>query len=359
MIIAGVELKTDCIHFRGDVPCKPHKKHGVHCSDCTHYKQREGRILIIKLGATGDVIRTSVLLSPLKEKYPNHEIWWLTYSPEVVSEQVDKRLKFTPENLMTIEAVEFDVVINLDKDIFACALMLKVKAKYQFGFTLNNGLPSPVNQLAEGKFLTGVFDDLNQQNMVSYPQEIIELCGFEYTKQEYVLDQPGPAPISLPADGKRVVGLNTGCGDRWLAREWPLEYWRGLIQTLHQDGYRVLLLGGPAEHDRNVDLERTTNAEYYGTFPLKDFLAVVNLCDVVVTAVTMAMHIAIGLKKHLVLFNNIFNKYEFELYGNGVLLEPDVQCTCFFQHSCTNPDYKCMEHLGVDRVVEAVKQSAV
>ena len=36
--------------------------------------------------------------------------------------------------------------------------------------------------------------------------------------------------------------------------------------------------------------------------------------DLVVTAVTMAMHIALGLGKKLVLFNNIFNPHEFELY---------------------------------------------
>ncbi|NQW30570.1 MAG: glycosyltransferase family 9 protein [Ignavibacteria bacterium] len=354
MKIAGVDLKTDCIHFKGDIPCKPHKLHGVHCSDCSYYEKRAGRILIIKLGAAGDVIRTSVLLSPLQERYPNHEIWWLTHTPEVVSTQVHKRLKFNAENALTVQGVEFDVAINLDKDTFACALMQTVNARNKFGFTLQDGLPAPVNELAEKKFLTGVFDDINQSNTVSYPQEIIELCGFEYKNQPYVMDAPGAPPITLANDGKLVVGLNTGCGDRWLAREWPLDYWKGLIQKLHENGYRVLLLGGPAEHERNVDLEKNTSAEYYGTFPLKDFLAVVNLCDVVVTAVTMAMHIAIGLKKRLVLFNNIFNKHEFELYGYGTILEPDVQCTCFFQHACTNPNYSCMEHLSVDAVFEAV-----
>ena len=34
-------------------------------------------------------------------------------------------------------------------------------------------------------------------------------------------------------------------------------------------------------------------------------------CDVVVSQVTMAMHIAIGLGKRLILMNNIFNRNEF------------------------------------------------
>ena len=40
----------------------------------------------------------------------------------------------------------------------------------------------------------------------------------------------------------------------------------------------------------------------------------------------MALHIAIGLSKHVVLLNNIFNKNEFHLYGKGKIIEPAVNC---------------------------------
>jgi len=47
-------VRTDCRHFRGSVPCRPHKLHGVHCSDpsgapCPHYAPVTAQILIIKL----------------------------------------------------------------------------------------------------------------------------------------------------------------------------------------------------------------------------------------------------------------------------------------------------------------------
>ena len=67
----------------------------------------------------------------------------------------------------------------------------------------------------------------------------------------------------------------------------------------------------------------------------------------------MAMHITIGLGKKIVLFNNIFNRNEFELYDQGMILEPDMPCQCFYQATCTNPEYRCMDHLPVRRVVEA------
>jgi heptosyltransferase-2 len=283
------------LHFRGDVPCSPHKQHGVHCDGCTYYRQRTGRILIIKLGATGDVIRTSVLLQPLRDRYPDHEIWWLTLTPEVVPSSVHRRLKFTPENLLLIYAVQFNVVINLDKDPHACALMAGVQAQERYGFTLADGVPAPANALAEHKFVTGLFDDASQANTLSYPQEVLELCGFEWNGQEYELDPPGPSPLTIPP-ASLVVGLNTGCGDRWVSREWPLEYWVRLIGLLKGAGAGVVLLGGPSEHERNVLLRERTGALYEGTYPLMEFAAMINACDVVVSAVTMAMHMAIALR---------------------------------------------------------------
>lgn len=354
--LSSQSLRADCIHARGDIPCKPHKHHGVHCDDCSHYRQRKGRVLIIKLGATGDVIRTTVILQPLREKYPDHEIWWLTLSPEVVPSSVEKRLRYSPENVLTIQQVPFDVVINLDKDLHACALMSTISAPQTYGFTLVDGLPSPVNALAQHKFITGIFDDVNKANTVSYPQEIIELCGLTYSGQEYVMDAPGPSPLTIPDGTGLVVGLNTGCGDRWIAREWPIDSWISLIEMLKGAGHRVVLLGGPAEHERNVMLQQRTGATYEGTFPLGVFPAIVNACDVVVTAVTMALHVAIALKKRVVLMNNIFNKHEFELYGRGVLIEPEKTCTCFFQHDCTNPEYRCMNHLRPETIFAAVVQ---
>lgn len=356
MQVDGELFRPDCLHARGDIPCKPHKQHGVHCDGCTHYVRRDGRILIIKLGAAGDVIRTSVILEPLTAKYPHHEVWWLTYTPELVPSVVHRVLKPTAENLVLLQQLSFEIVMNLDKDIQACALMNSIQAGERYGFVLRGGLPAPANHLAEPKYRTGVFDDVNKANTVSYPEEITLMCNLPYTRQDYMMDAPGPSPVSLPEGSGAVIGLNTGCGDRWIAREWPLEYWVQLITALQERGYRVVLLGGPSEHSRNVMLGEQTGATYQGTHSLRNFIAVMNTCDVVVTAVTMAMHIAIGLKKRLVLMNNIFNKHEFELYDRGVLIEPDKACTCFFQHDCTNPSYRCMDHLQPSTVLTAVEE---
>ena len=62
------------------------------------------RILIIKLGALGDVIRTTPLLHKLNEANPRPEIWWLTLVPEILPKSIDRILTFTPQDIATIRA---------------------------------------------------------------------------------------------------------------------------------------------------------------------------------------------------------------------------------------------------------------
>ena len=354
-------VRTDCIHFRGDRPCSPHKKHGQYCPSCTFYTKREGIILVIKLGAIGDVIRTTPLLHRLKAEYPNHAIWWVTHTPEILPDTyIDKKLTFDYAAGVLLTATSFDLVINLDKDAEACALTSQLVAKEKYGFTLKDGFPAPVNSLAEQKFLTGIFDDLNKANTFSYVEEIFQICGWQFRQEEYILPTPSVPPVELPVRaGKPVIGLNTGCGERWVSRLWAAEHWEELIYLLQEKGFEPVLLGGEQEDDLNTRLAHKTGACYYGSVPLPHFIRLVEACDVVVSAVTMAMHIAIGLKKQLILFVNIFNPNEFELYGRGTILTPQIDCQCFFSPTCHSPKGSCMDTLSAKVVLEAVENSVM
>ena len=85
---------SDCLHFKGDLPCAPHKENGYHCKNCPAYEQISKRILIIKLGAIGDVIRTTPLISTYKKRYPNCKITWLTMTPAILpAGKIDEILK--------------------------------------------------------------------------------------------------------------------------------------------------------------------------------------------------------------------------------------------------------------------------
>ena len=347
-------IKTDCRFYKGDIPCKPHKEFGVHCEDCTYYKQISLNILIIKLGAIGDVIRTTPLLRKLKEEYPDANIYWLTYTPEILSSEcVDNILNVNTENIHITKSIRFDWLINLDKDKLAIALAKSIEAERKSGFTMDGfGNAQPIsNEAEEHKWLTGIFNDISRENTKHYVQEIFEICGFNFNNEEYILEVKGDKSNWDIDKTKKVIGLNTGCGGRWTSRLWLDEYWITLAKDLIKNGYEVIFLGGVQEHEKNLMMSKKSGGKYFGHFDLDKFISLVNECDLVVTSVTMAMHIAIGLKKKLVLFNNIFNKNEFYLYNRGIILEPEFECDCYYTPVCPN---NCMQYIDPLKVSKEV-----
>ncbi len=362
--LSGHLVHPDCRHFRGDVPCRPNKTEGYVCEGCPVYASVTQRLLIIKLGAIGDVIRTTPLLRRLRQEYPGCFITWLTLTPAILPQgEVDEILKFDFASALQLQAREFDAVYNLDKEKEACALLNTIQAKAKFGYALRpaDGVAWPVNEQANHKFLTGVFDQLSLANQKPYAQEIFELCGFDFRGEEYVFDTHEDKgydwqTLLPPAGSAPRIGLNTGCGDRWTTRLWSDEKWLRLISLLQQGGYAPVLLGGEAEHARNQRLHQATGASYPGTFPLPQFINLLHQLDGIVTQVTMAMHISIALRKPTILMNNIFNPYEFDLYGRGQLVSPERPCVCFYRGSC-RLGTSCMEELPAEKVFAAVRES--
>lgn len=348
--------KSDCIHYRGDIPCRPHKERNFHCNSCEVYQKVTHRILIIKLGAMGDVIRTTPLVLRYKKLYPNCKITWLTLTPDILPKnEIDEILSFKLESILYIQETTWDIAINLDKEKEAGALFKRVIAKEKFGYTLDQGVIVPYNKLAYHKFETGMFDDVSKANTMSYPEEIFEICGMKYEGEKNLLENHEDKNYhwNLNHD-KKIIGLNTGCGDRWTTRLWSTEKWISLIKLLQQHGYAVLLLGGKQEDERNLELQKNTDAIYLGYFSLQQFINLVYQCDLVVTQVTMAMHITLGLDKKIVLMNNIFNPYEFNVKPeNGKIVAPDKACKCFYRGSCID-GISCMENLSAQKVYDAV-----
>ncbi|MCJ7639063.1 MAG: hypothetical protein MUO70_04150 [Euryarchaeota archaeon] len=72
----------------------------------------------------------------------------------------------------------------------------------------------------------------------------------------------------------------------------------------------------------------------------------------------MALHVAIALERPVILFNNIFHRHEFHLYGRGEILEPGLACQgCYkrrFDSECAVDN--CMKLIHPARVLAAVER---
>lgn len=354
------DIKFDCYHFRGTVPCKPNKLKNVTCPACTEYVAVNKKILIIKLGALGDVIRTTPLLVKLKSLYPDSHFTWLTLSPDILpQDEIEVIYKLDATAYFNISHQEYDIAINLDKEEEACKLLSVVEAIEKYGFTWKDNHIACATPAAEHKFLTGLFDQLSQQNTKSYLEEIFEICHLKFNKEPYLipldaeLNQKWQSAFSKKTS-KKIVGLNSGCGPRWNTRLWPDAYWEKLANLLIKAGHYPVFLGGELEHEKNTRLSELTGAYYPGHFSLKEFIALTANVDLVLTQVSMMMHIATALQKKLVLMNNIFNKNEFELYGRGEIIGPPGECICFYGNTCKKGESSCMHEITPEAVFESI-----
>lgn len=392
------DVKYDCSHFEGHIPCNPNKEFDIQCNNCSHYEQDKSsivhldtkklllqeifnicnfsnqnleeeipkkqihstKILFIKLGAIGDVIRTTPLLEKYKKEYNNCHFSWITHTPEVLpNNEIDTKYKWDALSVNSLSNQEFDIAINLDKDKEACMLLSLVNAKEKFGFLWKDGHINTATDKAEHKLITGLFDHVSKKNTKNYLEEIFEICHFDFSGEEYKinlnqnLSDKWKDKLVTMTDNKTIIGLNTGCGLRWKTRNWPKEYWIELINNLENKGYFCLLMGGPDEDEMNRYYEKETNATYLGTFSLEEFIAITNNTDIIVSPVSMMMHISIALKKQLMLFHNIFNVHEFELYGRGIIIEPTGKCDCYFGNSCKR-EKSCMYDISVRNVLSNI-----
>src|SRR5262245_13454658 len=141
------EIAVDCRFFRGDRPCVWHKQTGVLCT-CEKYDRVEERILIIKLDAMGDVLRSTALLPPLAEVHPKAAITWLTRRESVAlierNPYVSEILELGAEATVHLQARTFDRVINLDASKISAALAAVAKSARKDGYVLDErGIVQP------------------------------------------------------------------------------------------------------------------------------------------------------------------------------------------------------------------------
>jgi len=363
-------LKTDCRHFRSDRPCTPHKLHGVICAtDEQYYDKVERRLLIVKLAAIGDVLRTTSLLPGIHKRWPRSHVTWVT-APGAAplfkgNKLVDRVLTFDGTAPIELAVERFDAILNPDAAADACALAHFARGEQRVGFDLDDrGIARALSPAAERWFEMGIRDDRKKANTLTYQEHMAAILGVEYHREPPILELDaadlGPG-LSLAArhpraPGKLIVGLNTGAGGRWRFKRWTEAGYTELVRRLVREGHQVWLLGGPEEVERNARLAASSGGAVLETGcdnTLREFAGIVDHCDVVVTGDTLAMHVAIARRKRVVVLFGPTSLNEIEVFGRGERIAPDLDCLVCYKSDC---DFvpNCMESISPDTVHAAV-----
>ncbi len=92
-----------------------------------------------------------------------------------------------------------------------------------------------------------------------------------------------------------------------------------------------------------------------GDHSLDDFFALIDLCDVLVTGDTLALHAAVALKKRVVALFGPTASREIDFYGRGTAIVPDLECVCCYRSDCELPP-NCMDLIEPETVFHAVRK---
>ncbi len=368
-------LKTDCRHFRPDRPCAPHKASGVTCATCTSdYDPIKVRLLIVKLAAVGDVLRTTSLLPAIHRRWPGAHVTWLT-SPGAVplfggNRLVDRVLTSAGTVPLELCAERFDVVLCPDAaaDAVALAHLARLaEGGARLGFDLDaRGVVVPLSPGARTWYEMGLSDALKRDNTRLYQEHIAAALGLDWRRERPLLelsaaDRARGQALSARhprAAGQHIVGLNTGAGGRWRWKRWTESGWDELTRRLAAEGCQVWLLGGPEERERNARLVHLGGKAVVDTGcdnTLRAFAGIVERCDVVVTGDTLALHVAVATGRRVVALFGPTSLAEIDLADRGERLAGAVPCLCCYRSDC-DVSPSCMETLSVETVHAAVQR---
>jgi heptosyltransferase-2 len=372
----SVEVFTDCSKFPLDRPCIYQKNNNSICKECKNYsklsaKKNNKRILIIKLGAMGDVLRTTFILKGLKELYPKSEIYWVVDTKNATvlegNNLIDKIIHNNENVIKYLANKFFDIVINLDLAFESLSLTKLSNKKEILGFSMDdnrNILTS--NNYAKEWLKTSAYDKLKKNNTFTYQYWMSKITKLPKDNYEIIVplqkNSIEKTEKFLKSNkinrDKKIIGINPGAGNRWKLKKWTS---KGFIETakyFSQKGYFVLLLGSIQDKSEinlilKENIPNVISTGIDGSIP--DFFTKINLCDIVLCGDTLALHVAAGLKKNIIALFGPTSANEIEIYSKGVKIQSNKNCVVCYKQECDLID-NCMESIASKDVIKAIEQ---
>jgi len=287
------------------------------------------KILVIKLGALGDVIRTTPLLRVL-----SGDITWVTKKNafELLPSNIKKADIKDEMSIKEISKIKFDLVLSLeeDKDALNLASKLKSRSKKFIGvYPSKNSIKytptsAPWFDLSlSSRFGKAKADELKKKNTLSYQEHLFNMIGISFKGEEYLTDFV-PKKVS-----RKIIGIESRSGDVWPAKQW--KGYADLAEKLRKKGYTV----------RFFDQKPTLNEYAYD----------INKCGLVITGDTLAMHLALVFKKPTVAIFTCTSAQEIYDYGRLIKVVSPVLNDYFYTREAKGVNFKISVQ-GVMRAVE-------
>ena len=343
-------MHTDCRQFRISQPCEPHKQTGVRCDGCAAYDPVRERVLIVKLAAIGDVLRTTSCLVPLKERYPRCHVTWVTRESAVPIVQgnpfVDRVLPVESNYLELLLSEQFDLMIAPDADPLSAAIAALATSGTKHGFVADGrGGVRATNAAAERWWQVGLDDGLKRENRRTYGEWLYDMCGFPAPVARPMLVVPEETRLQAARTLReraphveRWICFNTGGSARWREKRWRRGYYARLARLIVADDRRtgILLVGGPDERDLNREmlLECSDFTDGGTANALPVFAALLSLCDWVLTGDTLGYHVACAVGTPACCLVGPTSPWELDRFDENVVVHAAMDCIACYRATC-------------------------
>ncbi|MDX9730545.1 MAG: glycosyltransferase family 9 protein [Bdellovibrionales bacterium] len=382
----------NCRHFGGYKPCK-HILDGsvedTQCGEaCAKFDAATTRVLIVHLGALGAVVRSTALLPAIRRKFFGAHVTWVTDRPGDVLLKahplVDRVLTTDIEGLLSLEALEFDVALVVDKSLKASGVLKRARADLVYGFLADpkTGAIHPVTAAADEAWRVGLSNrvkfHVNRKTETQLMHEALELGPWrrdpyslyltEFEQAESLSRRRAWLERSLRTD--LVIGFNTGCANtipyKKLSIDGHVELIRRLRARMAQSQPAFVLLGGKEDTLRNQVIASRlrdlgiTVIQSSTELGLRDGMMSVAACDVVVTGDSLGMHMAIGFEKEVVAWFGPTCAHEIDLYDRGERVLSSATCAPCWKRRCPKEatgSKLCYDELDLEKMADAVERS--
>jgi hypothetical protein len=253
-------------------------------------------VLILKLNATGDVVRTTTLLHRL-----HGEITWVTarMNTELLDERPGRLRCLAWEERVRACDRRYGLVINLEDEAETAGFVDQVQYDRKFGAYLEDGEVAYTDDARAWFDLSLISvhgrtraDELKLQNRRTYQELVFEGLGMRFEGERYML----AAPARTPATGTTLSGdvaIAPVAGPVWPMKGWA--YYDQLKLELESAGLRV-----------NVLPRRPTILEHMGD---------VSNHRCLVGGDSLPMHLALGTGTPCVTLFNCTSPWEIYDYG--------------------------------------------
>jgi lipopolysaccharide heptosyltransferase I len=344
------------------------------------------KILILRLSAVGDVIRTLPAVKALKEHSPSSLITWiveessqsfLKSQPEIDEvilfprKRWTKGIKSLRRMCGTIREIwgfiidlrkrEFDVVLDFHGILKSGLLSLLSRSPMRIGFDRRS--TKEMNFLFSNVKVKLPREKISrfQRNMSLLKGMGIEVKEIRYRMyvpredQEYVASFIKTLSTSLK---RPLIAIHPGTSTKTLFKRWMSDRYAQLADRLVQELHAsILFTWGSEEFDWVEEIRKMMKEPSLlgpQTKSLTQLGEVYKYCDLYIGGDTGPMHIASLMRIPVVVIYGPTDPIENEPLGHHIKVRKTVGCNPCHQYSCK--DLICIEAISVDDVFKATKE---